>query len=373
MHPLTDRLHLAYELTDQAEGQLRTWEAAMAAEPTGSPIRWHFYLSRYLRSATVAGSTQIEGNPLSVDQVDALLQGEQIAAPERVRLEPINYNFALSSAQSLALSDSFEWSEAILRMLNGQILQGSPDDRQGRYRDGPVTVAGFYTPPDSRSISGLMRDLVVWLRESSDPILVRVALLHLNVVAIHPWFDGNGRTARVASAVELMRRNISAPEVVTIEPYLRQHQDEYFDQLRTTLGPSYEPDRHVASPWVNYYIRISADRLNFDQRMQDAWPHDMGTMLDALMGAGMPGDWGPVLLLTAIAPVRTRAVSQLVNRGMATTRAMFADMERSGWVEHRGRTRGRLYLPGPRLRALQLRTPDIVQRHIYGPTLGLVA
>ncbi len=346
----------------------------MAVEPPAAPTRWHHYLRGYLRSATVAASTQIEGNPLSLSQIDALLQGEAINAPDRIRQEPINYNNALSTAQSLALVESFEWSEAVIRLLNHQILFRDPDDRQGRYREDQVTVAGVYSPPDWRLVPGLMAELVDWFRNSNDPVLVRVALLHLNLVAIHPWINGNGRTARVASSLELMRAHVSAPELVNVEPYLREHQDEYFDQLRLTLGDSYNPEQHPASPWVNYYIRVSHERLGFDARMQDAWPLDQGTLVDVLGSRGEPADWATFILLAAIGPLRTRWLADSFGRSMSSMRGLLAAMEDHGWLVHEGQTRARVYVAGPRLAVLSLRTPNIVRRHVSGQTtMGLDA
>lgn len=372
MNPLTS-LHVSYVLTPEAEAHLARWDQAMALEPPTEPTRWHYYLWGYLRSATVAASTQIEGNPLSLPEVDALLQGESVNAPDRLRQEPINYNNALSTAQSLALVDSFEWSEAILRMLNAQVLFSDPDNRQGRYRDEQVNVGGgVYSAPDWHLVPNLMAELVEWLQRSTDPTLIRVALLHLNLVAIHPWINGNGRTARVASSLELMRSHVNAPELVNVEPYLRSHQDEYFAQLRETLGATYDPERHTASAWVNYYIRVSAERLGFDARMQDAWPLDLGVLVDALGSRGDPAEWATFLLLAAIAPVRTRWLADAFGRPMSTLRSMLAAMENHGWLIHHGRTRARHYAQGPRLSALTLRTPEIVRHHVEGQTtLGL--
>jgi Mn-dependent DtxR family transcriptional regulator len=61
-----------------------------------------------------------------------------------------------------------------------------------------------------------------------------------------------------------------------------------------------------------------------------------------------------------------------MDRSMPTARAMLARMEREGWLIHRGRTRGASYEPGPRLCALTLRTPELVQDYVRGHTLGLV-
>ena len=73
-----------------------------------------------------------------------------------------------------------------------------------------------------------MRELVDWLRgdDGSDHTLVQGGLTHLNVVSIHPWHNGNGRTAGVAGSLALMRRGIAAPELVNVESWIRAHPAE---------------------------------------------------------------------------------------------------------------------------------------------------
>jgi fido (protein-threonine AMPylation protein) len=372
MESLERSLHLTYRLSPESQRLVAEWDRSMAAEPPPLRIRWHLYLRRYLRSATVAASTQIEGNSMSLPEVDALLHGEAVEAPFAQRQENLNLNVALSTATSLAVVPSFGWNEAILRMLNHQILRDLPEDRQGYYREGPVSV-GSYSPPDHHAVPQLMTALTQWLTSCQDHVLVRVALLHLNLAAIHPWIDGNGRTARVASALELMRSRVGAPEVISVEPYLRQHQNEYFDMLATTLGPTYRPEEHIATPWVEYYIRISVERLSFDGRMDDAWPHDFGTVADALGAMQAPPEWAPILIMAAIYPIRTRFIAEVIGRSMPTARSVLGEMTRAGWLIARGERRGRFYEAGPRLHALPLRSPEIVARYVGGQTLGLDA
>jgi len=190
-----------------------------------------------------------------VPQVDALLQGEAVDAPLRARREVINYNAALSTATSLALTPSFEWSQG--RPPNAEPRDPSrrSDDRQGRYREEPVTAAGFYYPLAIIGVvDGLMASLVEWLGQAQDRPSSRLPCLPSTSWPFTPGSTATGVLARVASSLELMRHGVTAPELVSVEPYLREHQDEYFDRLRTTLGPSYAPDRHPATEWVNYYV-----------------------------------------------------------------------------------------------------------------------
>lgn len=368
---LMDSLHLFYALTPTSLQRLNQWDGAIQAEPRLQPMRWHVYLERFLRSATVRASTQIEGNPLTLSQVDALLRGDAVDAPRVAQLEVTNYNHALELATSFALTPTFSWGESVIRVLNHQILRDLPDDRQGRYREEPVNVGGLFYPPEHEHVQGLMTALVDWLRESNDHPLVRVALLHLNIAAIHPFLDGNGRTARIASSLEMMSCGIGASELISVEPYLAEHREEYFAMLRETLGEAYNPDQHVATPWVNYSIGVYVERLGFDVRMREVWPYDLGSVTDAVVNGGFPADWASLLLISAISPLRTRWVAQVMNRSMPTARNMLNAMMAAGWVTRSGRTRAASYSPGPRMEAIHLRAPDIVDRYVRGLTLGL--
>ena len=89
---------------------------------------------------------------------------------------------------------------------------------------------------NASQVPHLMRTLSDWLESSSDHPLVRAALLHLNVLAIHPWIDGNGRNSRVLPTLELLRAGVRAPELGNIEPYLASNRAEYIAQLRAAHG-----------------------------------------------------------------------------------------------------------------------------------------
>ena len=374
MNPLDfPTLHLGYALAPESQRELERWDGVIRSEPPFQPIRWHIALERYLRSSTVAASTRIEGNPLSLPQVDALLQGERVEAPAQAQQEVVNYNDALDLATTFALTPDFEWSETIIRALNHTVMRGLPDDRQGRYREEPVVVAGLYEPPAHQTVQALMTNLVGWLRGSTDEhALIRAALLHLNVVAIHPFVDGNGRTARVLCSLEMMRSRVGAPELISVEPYLAEHRQEYFERLATTIGPAYQPDRHDATHWVQYYVHLSAERLDFETRLGEAVPLDVGTITQALEVAHEPLAWGWLINWVSVRPLRTREVAQISERSMPNARATLAAMTQAGWLRREGRTRGAVYHPGPRITALSLRTPDIVDRYVRGQTLRLV-
>jgi Fic family protein len=358
-------LHLAYQRTRRLTQLLEAWEAGVADE---GPLVQHRWTSLALwpaaRSATVAGSTGIEGNALSIDAVDAVLSGQTPPGrPSDIR-DVLNYNAALDLANRAALRDDFEWSQELLRRLNATILRGLEDDERGEYRTGPVVVGGIFEPPEPARVSGLMRELDDWLRgdDGTDHTLVRAGLTHLNVVSIHPWLNGNGRTARVAGSLALMRRGIAAPELVNVESWIRARPAEYAAVLQETHGPAYRPDDHAATPFLEYFATISVNRLELRNRLLAAAGDDLGALVLALDSHGEPLDWAPILLAAAIGMIRTAAIAASLGLSTSRVRSILASMVDAGWLVAVGERRGRSYRARSRLLELGLRSPELMDR-----------
>ena len=216
-----------------------------------------------------------------------------------------------------------------------------------------------------------MDELVDWLRDdTTTPRLVRSALLHLNMIAIHPFNDGNGRTARILAAMELILDGVRAPELISIEAYLRRNRDAYVEELRTALGYSYDPENHPASGWLDYYTRISVDRLDARNRILDALPADLGALVAALADAGQPLEWAAAMLAARVSRLRTTTLASLTERSEPAARAELARIAAAGWLEPRGATRGRWWAPSARLLAIDLRVPDFMRHLADGDPLG---
>lgn len=358
-------LHVAHQRTPRLAALLDAWDAGVAEEGPLVRHRWtDLALWPAARSATVAGSTGIEGNALPIGAVDAVLSGQTPAGRTSDIRDVLNYNAALDLANRAALRDDFEWSQELLRRLNATILSGLEDDERGEYRAGPVIVGGIFEPPDAARIPGLMRELAEWLGgdDGADHTLVRAGLTHLNVVSIHPWLNGNGRTARVAGSLALMRRGIAAPELVNVESWIRARPSEYAAVLQETHGPHYRPDEHAATPFLEYFAAISVDRLGLRNRLFTAANADVGALVLVLGSQGEPLDWTPVLLAAAIGTIRTTPIATSLGLSASRTRSILAAMVEADWLVPVGERRGRSYAAGARLQELRLRAPELMDR-----------
>jgi Fic family protein len=354
--------------------RLDQWENAVRRDARLGPGDWRMLaVWPAARDAAVSGSTGIEGNPLDPATVEEVLSGAAVEADADHIREVENYNRALNLARDAAARPGFAWSHEVIHLINATVMEGLPRDTHGDYRGpGEDVFVGIFTGPSPLLVPSLMDELVRWLRGADrTPPLIGSALLHLNVIAIHPFNNGNGRTARILAAMELVRDGIRSPELVSIEAYLRRNRDEYIDALRTTLGPSYDPDNHPVTDWLDYYTRISLDRLQARNRMLDALPTDIGVLHSALADARQPLEWASALLAARVGRLRTATLADLTNRSMPAARAELGRMARAGWLEARGVTRGRWYAPTDRLNALPLHVPELMSLLAAGEQLSL--
>lgn len=367
-------LHLDYHITPEIQARLDHW--ADALQPESDPTRRDWRLVAIwpaARNASVSGSTGIEGNPLSPAQVDEVLAGASVDAQETHVREIQNYNRALDLARDAARRRDFTWSHEIIHRINATVMEGLPRDTQGNYRGGDEEVfVGIFAAPNPLVVQGLMDALVAWLQQNAaTPRLIRSALLHLNLIAIHPFIDGNGRTARILAAMELILDGIRSPELVSIEAYLRRNRDTYVDELRTTLGYAYDPENHPVTGWLDYYTRVSVDRLDARNLILDSLPADLGALVAALADAGKPLDWAVPLLACRVSRLRTRSLAGLTGRSEPAARAELARMAAAGWLEPVGATRGRWWAPSARLLAIDLRVPALMRLLADGERLSL--
>ena len=247
-------------------------------------------------------------------------------------------------------------------------MDGLPRDTHGNYRGpGEDVVVGIFTGPSPLLVQALMDELVAWLRRPSRTApLVRSALLHLNVIAIHPFRDGNGRTARILAAMELLLDGVRSPELISIEAYLRRNRDEYVDALRTTLGPS---STRQPSRTGSILHRISLDRLGTGPDPRRCRP--TSASWSPRRRAGEPLAWAVTLLAARVSRMRTATLAGLTGRSTPAARAELGRMTRAGWLEPRGATRGRWYAPSERLNAIPLHVPALMRLLAAGERLIL--
>lgn len=185
-------------------------------------------------------SNAIEGNSLTLKETFLVInEGITVKGkPLKDHLEAKDHQAALEYLYDLVDKDKKHTvSEVLIRNLHQIIIQETDKEWAGRYRNANVIIGGAkHTPPDARQVPNKMRDLISWLKTQKNKtnIIELSALLHHKLVHIHPFFDGNGRTARLTMNLLLMQAGY--PLVII----LKNDRKKYYDVLDKADKGRYE-------------------------------------------------------------------------------------------------------------------------------------
>jgi len=214
---------------------------------------------------TVHASTAIEGNTLTGKQVEDILSGKKIHAQDQDITEIINYNNALEYVERLTtLEKELAISEKLIKEINTLILKNIRDEISGRYRARQVTV-GDYLPPEHFRVPALMHEFVAWLQNPEPPNLSPIlytGIAHYELVAIHPFEDGNGRTTRVLTTLILIQNGYDMTSFFALESYYNRNRKTYYEALNSADKYRAEGKPDVTR-WLEYYVEgmlIEAER-----------------------------------------------------------------------------------------------------------------
>ncbi len=193
-------------------------------------------------------SNAIEGNTLTLNETRLVLERGLTVKGKSLRehFEAVNHKEAIIYLE-IIVKNKEPITESLIKKLHAIITKGINDADAGIYRNVRVRILGaVFTPPDPLKIPQLMSDFVVWLNSEKQHPIELAALVHYKLVFIHPFSDGNGRTARLLMNLMLMRAGYP-PAVV-----LNTERKKYYARLKAAdLGDS--------KPFVNF-IAQSVER-----------------------------------------------------------------------------------------------------------------
>jgi len=218
------------------------------------PRAWAGRLRRDLEAEAVAASTRMEGVNVTVEEVRRILAG---ASTPRVEPEDRSlvegYRNAMSFVLRRADDDAFTWDRGLIAGLHDRVMAGRYDLGAGRLRtDAPVFIVSRLTgeqvflPPEGERVRELV-DIACERMEAGHPHpAVAAAWLHAAIAAIHPFKDGNGRSARILASLAMYRGGFKRPEFTSLEEWWGGHLDDYYGLFRN-LGEEFAKDAEATS------------------------------------------------------------------------------------------------------------------------------
>ena len=247
-----------YSITpDILNNLIKTAEAKAVVDNAYLVPKWEVVLRREALIKNAHASTAIEGNPLSLEQVSELAMGRDIMATRKAKAEVLNYLKVLEDLPVLA-EDGKITEKVILkihRLLTKDVLE-NPED-SGVYRNRQVVIGNRRTgvitfrPPDTKDVPILMREFVKWLnsKEASEtnPVLT-AGMSHYEFVRIHPFIDGNGRTARALASLILYLKGFDTKRFFALDDYYDSDRQSYYRALQSVDSKTLD-----ITEWLEYF------------------------------------------------------------------------------------------------------------------------
>jgi Fic family protein len=199
-------------------------------------------------------SNAIEGNTLTMRETQLIIQDGLTVAGKSLRehLEVINHKEAIDFLENLATKREAIITENLIRQIHFLVLTKINEKEAGKYRSVQVRITGTnYVPPQAFEVAILMKDFVKWLKKNwrkINPIELS-ALAHFKLVHIHPFIDGNGRTARLLMNFILIQKGYP-PAVI-----LKTDRKKYYQVLD-------QAHKGNLAPLVNFVARSVERSLN---------------------------------------------------------------------------------------------------------------
>jgi Fic family protein len=262
MSPLVPRFTITNAITagltaiERARGFL---EAAMLSE------EWTRRMSQRALLLEAHHTTHIEGTHLTIQQAERLWSGASVAdaRPDDVR-ELLNYRDAFNLVSEY-LGGGDPVTEGLIREIHKRLVAGvrGGSGAPGAYRTIQNFVANnttgeiVYTPPPPIEVPSLMQELVQWLREESAIHSVLVAgIAQFQLVHIHPFVDGNGRTSRLLSTLWLYRSGFDFKRLFTISEFYDRDRSRFYRALQSVRERGMD-----LTVWLEFFVEGLATQL----------------------------------------------------------------------------------------------------------------
>lgn len=238
---------------------------------------WEAKFRKEALERSVHHGTHLEGNRLSFEEAQEVLDGREVLARERDVQEVMNYRNVLKFIEQLAAQIKIEGSyvlalETLLDIHSLVVDKIVLPEKAGNFRSRQVVLKNSltgeisYTPPPAAEVPYLVEDLLNWI--NSDEILelhpvIKAGIVHYELSRIHPFVEGNGRTARAMATLLMFLDGYDIRKLFSLEEYFDTNPLDYYSTLQTVSNQLVldTQDRDL-TPWLSYFVEGVAIELN---------------------------------------------------------------------------------------------------------------
>lgn len=327
------------------------------------PRRWTGLLARLTRARALRASNSIEDINVSQEDALAAVDGEDpIEAGKQDWRAVVGYQQAMTYILQRCRDHDFRFSVDSILALHFMISQSDLDANPGNFRRGWVGVRNTRTGEivhegvDRDWLEPLIDELLAYLNGPAVPhVIVKAAMAHLNLTLLHPFSDGNGRTARALQTAVLANEGMAAQEFSSIEEYIGKQQQEYYAVLAETGGGGWNPSRD-SKQWIRFCLKGHYMQLQTLLRRNQEFGSVYTDLLDLLREHRLHERMALALLEGAFGR-RVRNASYRVSADISNNLASrdLKQLVDVGLLEAHGERRGRHYLASAQVREIRER------------------
>lgn len=301
-------------------------------------------LQRDAEAVSSFASTSIEGNPLPLTDVKRILK----TRPQNIRdseREVLNYNEILKEINGKLAKAALPITLPLVLQIHKKVTYKLlPAFQSGKLRVDPVFVNDprsgktIYYPPDAKDVPVLIKELIHFVETNKSKIdpLILAGLFHRQMVIIHPFMDGNGRTTRLLTKVLIADMGLNTFNLFSFENYYNQNVTRYF-QMVGLVGDYYDLAGRVNfSAWLEYFTGGIIDEL---LRVEKILPRATSSPKDELL----PYHQQIMEVIKEKGFITDRDYARLVPRARQTRRLDFNRLIELGLIQREGKGKNTYY------------------------------
>ncbi|MBP6952057.1 MAG: Fic family protein [Alphaproteobacteria bacterium] len=278
------KLEPFYALLDQANQGLGKLDAMNFFLPDAN-----LFIYLYVRKEALL-SSQIEGTQSSLADLFLVENNKKPSVPLSDVEEVTNYVAAINYGINKIQKENFPVSLRLIREIHTILMRGvrGQDKNPGEFRYSQNWIGGtrpgnaIFVPPPPQKVIELMGDLEVFIHSKGInlPLLIKIAMIHLQFESIHPFLDGNGRLGRLLVTLLLCEKNLIKQPIFYLSYFFKKHRAEYYKLLQKVR------EENDWDKWIKFFLQgvIETSQDAFETAMR--LTHLMKTDLEKIRTLG---------------------------------------------------------------------------------------
>lgn len=261
-----------YTITDSILvniGQIEGAKELIANAPLVPSYEKQFLTDAVVR--TVHHGTHIEGNELTLSQTKRIIEGQEVYGRPRDIQEVINYRNVMGLIDDLSYKRGSYDIETLKEIHRATVINIVSNEKIGVLRRTQVVLKDeatgevVFAPPPYIEVPYLLEDFFEWLNSSQGKVvhpILRAAMTHYILVAIHPFVEGNGRVVRAFTNLILRREEYDIKRFFSLEEHFDSDLAGYYEAFSKVDKQSENIGERDLTPWLEYFSEVVAVELN---------------------------------------------------------------------------------------------------------------